>query len=229
MNTTSTPTSATPASTDKKQMSRRRLVGLVTAGALAVGLTIGGVATAYATEHPAQPSHSSSPSGTPTAGGGSDAAGGGSHAGGGTGGNGGGGVTPVSETLTPADLAPVLQSALGRTMYPNARFEPVPGTNIFVLGQQGGQSEQYIDAHGDYISIGVAHGDFASEQSQIAPTATRLTGHGSAAVYQLNGGTANGDIEIFANGYWISLSSNLLTTPGNVAAAVQAVLQALPM
>ncbi len=226
MNTSDTPTTTDKSAAGKKQMSRRRLIGLVTAGALAAGLTIGGVATAYATEHPAQPAPSSSPSSGDT-----PATGGGNHAGGGTGGGagGGGGVTPVSETLTPADLAPVLQSALGRTMYPNARFEPVPGTNIFVQGQQGGQSEQYIDAHGDYVSIGVARGTFSGEQSQIASTATRLTGYGSAAVYKVNGGTANGDIEIFANGYWISLSSNLLTTPGNVAAAVQAVLQALPM
>ncbi len=239
MNTSETPTTSTTSSTPtKKPVSRRRLITLVTAGALAVGLTVGGVATAYATSHEQAPVAASSivfvtPKPTParSSDSGSHAASG-SHAGGGSnsggGSNGGGGNTPAPSSVSLGDLVPVVKSALGRSMYPDARYEPVPNTYLFTLGQLGGQSEQLIDAHGDAIAIGLAQGSFATQQAQIASTGTRLTGYGSAAVYQGHQGVGVGDIEIFANGYWVSLSSSMLTSPATAASVIQAVLQAMP-
>jgi hypothetical protein len=208
--------------TEDTIMQTKSIVAIFTASALAVGLSIGGVTTAFATDHnhsaakghhaitpavPVTPSNNITPAGhhtiTP--------------------------VTPINSVITPDDVLNLVKAKYDSTLYPSARYEAVPGTYAGDIESAGGQSEQYIAADGNVITIGVAKGNFAQYEQAIAKTSTALTGFGANAhVYAVNGGgTYTGDYEVFAGGYWFSLTSNLFTGPQTAAPIIQAALQTI--
>jgi hypothetical protein len=205
-------------------MNKKRIIILSTAGALALGLTVGGVATAFATEQSdAKAHHQVAPAVTPTnpvvpsnAGTHSGSHGGGSH--------------PAGVPFTIQDIWNVIGSQYDSSLYPNARFEPMPGTYIGDLAQAGGLTEQYVGHDGNTVTIGVAKGAFPAMQQKIAQDSTLLTGFGEGVkVYEVHGGgTYTGDYEVFVNGYWFSFTSNLFTSPQAATPMIQAALQTIP-
>ncbi|QDZ14908.1 hypothetical protein [Humibacter ginsenosidimutans] len=208
-------------------MNLKRVIVLSATGALAVGLTLGGVGTAlvldnHGATHPVAHTSTHTPSPVVPAG---HTTGGGHLAP-----SNGGGSTPVNTTLTPDDVWNLIKPVYDHTLYSNARFEPVPGSYVFTQGRLGGQSEQYIGTDGNVFTIGIVKGSFPQEQAAVAKASTTVGGYSpNVHVYEVKGGgTYTGDFEIFADGYWVSLTSNMLTTPQAAAPAIQGVLQALP-
>lgn len=202
-------------------MNTKSIVAIFTAGALAVGLGIGGVGTALANEHhtdpkahsavapavPVTPSNNITPAShkvTP--------------------------IKPVNAVVTPDDVLNLVKARYDKTLYPSARYEAVPGTYQGDIERAGGQAEQYISSDGNVITIGVAKGNFAQYQQAIAKNSTVVNGFGSGVqVYQVKGGgTYTGDYEVFAGGYWFSLTSNLFTSPQAATPIIQAALQSIP-
>jgi hypothetical protein len=206
-------------------MNTKSIVAIFTAGALAVGLGIGGVTTAFATEHthsdpkahhavtpavPVTPSNNITPAShkvTPVT-----------------------PVKPVNAVVTPDDVLNLVKAKYDNTLYPNARYEAVPGTYQGDIERAGGQAEQYIARDGNVMTIGVAKGNFAQFEQAIAKNATVVNGFGAGVkVYAVNGGgTYTGDYEVFAGGYWFSLTSNLFTSPQAATPIIQAALQTIP-
>jgi hypothetical protein len=197
-------------------MRTKSIVALCTAGALVVGLGVGGVATALVsgetqtTHHhwvipavPIEPANANN--NTP------------SHR--------------IQVIVAPSDVFNLIKATYDRTLYPSARYEAVPGTYPADIEQAGGQSEQYISRNGNVITIGVGKGDFAAAQQGIAKTSILVNGYGpNVKVYEVKGGgTFTGDYEVFASGYWFSLTSNLFTSPQAAAPAIQAALQTIPV
>jgi hypothetical protein len=195
-------------------MRTKSIVALFATGALVVGLGIGGVATAaFAGEHTAADSHHSVSPSVPV-----------------TPAN---NVTPshrIQVIVAPNDVFNLVKARYDNTLYPSARYEAIPGTYPGDIEQAGGQSEQYIGRAGNVITIGVAKGNFATSEQTIAKTATRIGGYdANVGVYEINGGgTFTGDYEVFAEGYWFSLTSNLFTSPQAAAPIIQAALQSIP-
>jgi hypothetical protein len=202
-------------STHKENIMRTKsIVAICTTGALAVGLAVGGVTTAaFASEHThAKAHHSVSPAVPATP----------SHT-----------ITPaprVQVIVAPSDVFNLIKGTYDSTLYPSARYEAVPGTYPADIERAGGQSEQYIARDGNVITIGVAKGNFTAIQQTIAKTSTVVNGYGpNVKVYKVNGGgTYTGDYEVFASGYWFSLTSNLFTSPQAAAPVIQAALQTIP-
>jgi hypothetical protein len=196
-------------------MDTKGIVAIFTTGALALGLAIGGVTTAYATESAhahAAAHHTVSPAvpATPA-----------------------NNNTPSNHTqviIAPSDVFKLVGLTYDKTLYPSARYEAVPGTYQADIERAGGQSEQYISHNGNVITIAVGKGDFTQFQQAIARSATAVTGYGAnVKVYEVNGGgTFTGDYEVFAGGYWFSLTSNLFTSPQAAAPMIHAALQTLP-
>jgi len=195
-------------------MPTKSIVTIFTIGALALGVGVGGVATAaFAgdTTHTAS-HHSASPAAPVTP---------------------ANNVVPshrVQVIVAPADVFNLVKSRYDNTLYPSARYEAVPGTYVGDIEQANGQSEQYIGRDGNVMTIGVAKGDFATFERTIAGQATAVEGYGAnVKVYEVNGGgTYTGDYEVFAGGYWFSLSSNLFSSPQAAAPIIQAALQTIP-
>jgi hypothetical protein len=195
-------------------MPTKSIVGLFTAGALIIGLGLGGVATAaFAGDFTHAKAHHSVVPAVP--------------------------VTPANDVIpshriqvivAPSDVFNLVKARYDKTLYPSARYEAVPGTYTGDIEQAGGQSEQYIGRDGNVITIGVAKGNFASIERTIARSATSIGGYGAnVKVYEINGGgTYSGDYEVFAGGYWFSLTSNLFTSPQAAAPIIQAALQTIP-
>jgi hypothetical protein len=197
-------------------MQTKSIVALFTAGALIVGLGVGGVATAafadanghsHAKAHhsvspavPVKPANDNTPS----------------HR--------------IQVIVAPSDVFNIIKAKYDNTLYPSARYEAVPGTYPADIERAGGQSEQYIARDGNTITIGVGKGDFSQIQQTIAKTSTVVNGYGpNVKVYEVNGGgTFTGDYEVFASGYWFSLTSNLFTSPQAAAPIIQAALQSIP-
>ena len=197
-------------------MRTKSIVALCTAGALVVGLGAGGFATAafvgentHTTHHhwviPAVPIEPANHTNTP------------SHR--------------IQVIVAPSDVFNLIKATYDRTLYPSARYEAVPGTYPADIEQAGGQSAQYISRDGNVITIGVGKGDFAAAQQSIAKTSILVNGYGpNVKVYEVKGGgTFTGDYEVFANGYWFSLTSNLFTSAQAAAPAIQAALQTIPV
>jgi hypothetical protein len=197
-------------------MNTKGIVAIFTTGALAIGLAAGGVAgAAFATDQhtnthshshshhwisPAVPTNPNTPS---------------HH---------------IQILITPSQVLNLVKDKYDSTLYPNARYEAIPGSYAADIERAGGQSEQFNGRDGNVITIGVAKGDFAANQAAIAKTATLVGGYGSnVKVYEINGGgTYTGDYEVFADGYWFSLTSNLFTSPEVAAPMIQAALQLAP-
>jgi hypothetical protein len=196
-------------------MQTKSIVAIFTAGALAVGLGIGGVATAFATDHThsdPKAHHAVIPA-VP--------------------------VTPANNIIpshrtqvivVPSNVFDLVKAKYDNGLYPSARYEAVPGTYPGDIERAGGQAEQYISRDGNVITIGVAKGSFAQFEQAIAKNATVVNGYGAGVkVYEVNGGgTYTGDYEVFAGGYWFSLTSNLFTSPQAAAPIIQAALQTIP-
>jgi hypothetical protein len=191
-------------------MQTKSIVSIFTAGALVVGLGIGGAATsAFAADQAhthAKTHHSVSPA-VP--------------------------ATPSHRTqviVAPSDVFNLIKARYDKTLYPSARYEAVPGSYTGDIERAGGQSEQYISQDGNAITIGVAKGDFAKNEQAIAKSATALNGFGKGVrVYEVDGGgTFTGDYEVFVGDYWFSLTSNLFTSPQAATPIIQAALQAIP-
>lgn len=205
-------------------MQTKSKIALVTAGALVVGLGLGGVTTAFATDHthsdpkahhavspavPAAPANNITPASHHAA---------------------PAPVKPASTIVTPDDVLNLVKAKYDSTLYPNARYEAVPGTYPGDIERAGGQSEQYVARDGNVMTIGVAKGNFAQMEQAIAKTSTVVNGFGPGVqVYAVNGGgTYTGDYEVFAGGYWFSLTSNLFTSPQAATPIIQAALQTIP-
>jgi hypothetical protein len=197
-------------------MRTKSIIALCTTAALAVGLGIGGVTTAaFASDHGhshAKAHHPVSPAtpATPT-----------------------GHTTPshhIQVIVVPSDVFTIVKAKYDNTLYPSARYEAVPGTYPADIERAGGQSEQYISADGNVITIAVGKGDFAGFEQAIAKTSTVVGGFGAnVRVYEVNGGgTYTGDYEVFAGDYWFSLTSNLFTSPQAAAPIIHAALQTIP-
>jgi hypothetical protein len=196
-------------------MQNKSIVALFTAGALVVGLGIGGAATAAfadnnhghaSAHHTVTPAVPVKPAGDNTP----------SHR--------------IQVIVVPSDVFNLIKATYDNTLYPSARYEAVPGTYPADIERAGGQSEQYIARDGNVITIGVGKGDFAQFQQAIAKTSTVVNGYGpNVTVYEVNGGgTYTGDYEVFAGDYWFSLTSNLFTSPKAAAPVIQAALQTIP-
>jgi hypothetical protein len=198
-------------------MRTKSIIALCTTGALAVGLGIGGVATAaLASEHTHAKSHHSSAPAVPAT-----------------------PATPANDNtpshriqviVAPVDVFNLVKAHYDNTLYPSARYEAVPGTYPGDIEQAGGQSAQYMGRDGNVLTIGVAKGNFAAIQQSIAKNSTLVPGYGAnVKVYEVKGGgTFTGDYEVFADGYWFSLTSNLFTSPQAANTIIQAALQTIP-
>jgi hypothetical protein len=116
------------------------------------------------------------------------------------------------------------------SLRPNPHYQPAAGTYLQKIEHSGGEVGQYTSKDGNQITIGVAHGSFTQTRAQIAAHSTQVPGFGSDVhVYELRGGgTYLGDYEVFDNGYWFSLNSNLFTTPQSVVPVVQSAIQTIP-
>ena len=196
-------------------MNTKGIVALFTTGALAVGLAVGGVTTAALTDAhtPHAKPHSTVSPAVPAKPASHDTP---SHR--------------IQVLITPIEVFNISGNRYDRTLIPNARYEAIPGSYAGDIERAGGQAEQFISRDGNQITIGVAKGDFSAEQQAIAKSATLVGGYSSnVKVYQINGGVKGvGDYEVFAGGYWFSLSSNLFTSPQVAAPMIQAALQLVP-
>jgi hypothetical protein len=195
-------------------MRTKSIVALFTTGALVLGLGLGGVATAaFAGDRPTpNPHHSNIPGlpATPT----ND-------------------VPPSNRTqviVAPSDVFNLVKVNYDSTLYSSARYEAIPGTYPADIENAGGQSEQYIGRDGNVVTIGVAKGNFAAFERTIAANSIVIGGYGAGVeVYEVDGGgTFTGDYEVFAGGYWFSLTSNLFTSPQAASPIIQAALQTIP-
>ena len=116
------------------------------------------------------------------------------------------------------------------SLRPNRHYQPAAGTYYQKIQRSGGEVAQYESKDGNQVTIGAAHGSFTKTQAQIASHSTEVPGFGPGVhVYELRGGgTYLGDYEVFDNGYWFSLNSNLFTTPQAVVPVIQAATQTIP-
>jgi len=197
-------------------MNTKGIVAIFTTGALAVGLAVGGITTAALNGEHAHHDASAPSTISPAV-----------------------PASPASDhipshriqvLITPIEVFNLSGSRYDRTLFSNPRYEAIPGSYAGDIERAGGQSEQFISHDGNQITIGVAKGDFSAEQQSIAKSATLVGGYSSnVKVYQINGGAKGvGDYEVFAGGYWFSLSSNLFTSPQVAAPMIQAALQLVP-
>jgi hypothetical protein len=124
----------------------------------------------------------------------------------------------------------VAQGSYDHSLHPNQSYQPTAGTYLQKIERSGGEVGQYESKDGNQITIGAAHGSFTKTQVQIASHSTGVPGFGPEVhVYELRGGgTYLGDYEVFDNGYWFSLNSNLFTTPQAVVPLIQAATQTIP-
>ncbi len=132
--------------------------------------------------------------------------------------------------FTVNDIWAVAQGSYHDDMQPNSHYQPAPGTFLQKIEGSGGAVGQYENDHGDAVTIGAAHGRFTRTQDHIAGNRTEVPGYGPGIhVYELQGGgTYLGDYEVFDNGYWFSLTSNLFTGPQAAAPLIQAAIQTIP-
>jgi hypothetical protein len=132
--------------------------------------------------------------------------------------------------FTVGNIWAVAQGSYHDGLQPNTRYQPAPGTFFQKIAESGGAVGQYDNNRGDAITIGAAHGPFTGTEKQIAGHSTEVAGYGPGVhVYELHGGgTYLGDYEVFDNGYWFSLSSDLFTSPQAAAPLIQAAIQTIP-
>jgi hypothetical protein len=135
---------------------------------------------------------------------------------------------------TPVTVADIWSTAGGsyKGFVANPQYLPTPGSYLDKIGAAGTIGE-YLAPSGQSILLGAAPGAFPQIEAQIAATSTSVSGFGppnKVQVYQVNGGgTRTGDYEVFAPGYWFSMTSVLFTNNQQaVAPLIQAALQAIP-
>jgi hypothetical protein len=135
---------------------------------------------------------------------------------------------------TPITVADIWSTAAGsyKGFVLNPQYLPTPGSYLDKIGAAGTIGE-YLAPSGQSILLGAAPGAFPQIEAQIAATSTSVSGFGppnKVQVYQVNGGgTRTGDYEVFAPGYWFSMTSVLFTNNQQaVAPLIQAALQAIP-
>jgi hypothetical protein len=132
--------------------------------------------------------------------------------------------------FTVGNIWTVAQGSYHDGLQPTMHYQPASGTFLQKIDASGGAVGQYENNRGDTVTIGAAHGAFSGTQNRIAGHSTKVPGYGPGVhVYELRGGgTYLGDYEVFDNGYWFSLSSNLFTSPQAAAPLIHAAIQTIP-
>jgi hypothetical protein len=122
------------------------------------------------------------------------------------------------------------------TLVHDDSYVPDRGTYAELIHDIDGFACAYTSPrNGNRITIAIARADFPGSfdalQGHIAATSTQVLTFGPPSeiqVYKIKGiGSYAGDYEIFVNGYWISLTSNLFHTPNGATTLIQAVIQTL--
>ncbi len=132
------------------------------------------------------------------------------------------------------DVWNIAKGSYDPTLARDHSYVPAKGSYAAAIKKAGGFASGYLSkANGNEITFAVAKGKtgaFAAEQAEIAKTGTPVDIFGPGVkAYEVNGGgTYTGDYEVFVNGYWISVTSNLFTSPQAAAPLIQSILQTIP-
>jgi hypothetical protein len=142
-------------------------------------------------------------------------------------------ISPMHEKVpfTAQNVWAIAQPEYDPTLVHSPHYVPVPGSSAAVILNSGGFASEYTSAKdGNRLVLAVAKGtpgEFAAQEAVIARHGSRVTRFGpwnEVQAYQVGAH----EFDVFADGYWISVSSNMFQTPQNAAPLIGAALQTIP-